>query len=180
MPSDTPLPRANPTLRRPSMTEPSVSPAPERSGERSFPPLTPHDPRTRAALAYLFPLLPGLYLLWRERDNRFVRLHAAQAVIFFSAVALAQIILFIALVALGNWTPGGWLLTALGLLFWAAYLTLGLGGLILWLRMLNECIHGRLRRRPLLAPLTTRLEAATLQFAQSASAAYHERRNSAR
>ncbi len=176
MPSDMPLPRENPTLHRPSRTEAPVSPAPEQS----FTALTPHDPRTRAALAYLFPLLPGLYLLWRERGNRFVRLHAAQAVVFFSAVALAQTILFIALVALGNWAPGGWWLTALGLFFWAAYIALGLGSLMLWLRLLNDCIRGRLRRRPLLAPLTTRLEVATLQFALSASAAYHARQNGAR
>ena len=161
------------------MTDAPQSSAPARIAERSFPALTPRDPRTRAALAYLAPLLPGLYLLWRERGNRFVRLHAAQAVVFFGAVALAQIILFVALVALGNWAPGAWL-TALGLLFWAAYIALGLGSLILWLRMLNDCAHGRLQRRPLLAPLTTRLEVATLQFALSASAAYHMRRNGVR
>lgn len=145
--------------------------------EQSFPALTPRNRRTRAALAYLFPLLPGLYLLWRERRDRFVRLHAAQAVVFFGMVALAQIILFSALVVVGNWAPGGWALTALGLFFWAAYGALGLGGLMLWLRMLNDCAHGRLRRRPLLAPLTARLEVATLQFAQSASVAYRARRN---
>ena len=146
--------------------------------EQSFPALAAGDARTRAALGYAFPLLPGLYLLWRERDNRFVRLHAAQAVVFFSAVALAQIVLFAALVALGGRAPlGGWALTALGLLFWALFIALGLGSFILWLRLLNDCAHGRLRRRPLLAPLTTRLEVMTLQFARSASAAYHTRRN---
>ncbi|HEY7848514.1 MAG TPA: hypothetical protein VIC27_00550 [Ktedonobacterales bacterium] len=161
---------------QPTASTGSESPAPEQS----FPALAPHDPRTRAALCYVFPLLPGLYLLWRERRNRFVRLHAAQAVVFFSAVALAQIILFIALVALGNRAPGGWTLTVLGLAFWLAYTALGLGGFVLWLRLLNDCVHGRLRRRPLLSPLAARLEAASLQFTQSASAAYHSRRNGAR
>jgi uncharacterized membrane protein len=174
MPSDTPLPRANLTHHHPSPTE-SVPLAPDQS----FPALAPRDPRTRAALCYVFPLLPGLYLLWRERRNRFVRLHAAQSVVFFGAVALAQIILFIALVALGNWVSGDWAPPLLGLLFWAAFIGLGLGGFILWLRMLNECVHGRLRRRLLLTPITARLEAMTLRFAQSASAAYHARRNGA-
>jgi uncharacterized membrane protein len=118
-------------------------------------------------------------MLWRERRNRFVRLHAAQSVVFFGAVALAQIVLFIALVALGNWVSGDWAPPLLGLLFWAAFIALGLGGFILWLRMLNDCVHGRLRRRPLLSPITARLEATTLQFTQSASAAYHAKRNSA-
>ena len=173
MPSDMPLPRENLTVPRPSTT----SGEPSAPGQ-SFPALAAGDMRTRAALSYAFPLLPGLYLLWRERDNRFVRLHAAQAVVFFSAVALAQIALFVAVIVLGGRLPtGGWLLTALGLLFWALFIALGLGSFVLWLRLLNECAHGRLRRRPLLAPLTTRLEVLTLQFARSASVAYHTRRN---
>ncbi len=176
MPSDMPLPRENLTAPRPSTTS-SEPLAPEQS----FPALAAGDARTHAALSYAFPLLPGLYLLWRERDNRFVRLHAAQAVVFFSAVALAQIILFAALVTLGGWIPmGGWILPGLGLLFWALFIALGLGSFIFWLRLLNDCAHGRLRRRPLLAPLSRRLEVLTLQFARSASASYHMRRNGAR
>ena len=172
MPSDMPLPRENPSRLHPSPTE-RMLPAPEQS----FPALAPHDSRTRAALCYALPLLPGLYMLWRERRNHFVRLHAAQAVIFFVALALAQTALFIALVIVGNLISGGWVATALGLLFWAAFIALGLGSLVLWLHMLNECVHARLRSRPLLTPLARRLEAATLRFAHSASTAYHARRN---
>jgi uncharacterized membrane protein len=175
MPSDMPLHPESRTRPRPSM----ISREP-MALEQSFPALVSGDTRTRAALSYAFPLLPGLYLLWRERRNRFVRLHAAQAVVFFGAVALAQIVLYVALVALGGWAPSGsWALIALGLLFWALYIALGLGGFTLWLRLLNDCAHGRLRRRPMLAPLSTRLEVVTLQFAQSASTAYHTRRNGA-
>ncbi len=181
MPSDTPLPRENLSRLRRTPTEGAerarralgVAAAPAQS----FPALTPHDPRTRAALCYLFPLLPSLVTLWRERRNRFVRMHAAQAVVFFSAVALAQVILFAALAPLGNWIVDGWAPVALGLLFWAAFIALGLGSLTLWLRLLNDCAHARLRSRPLLTPLAVRLEVTTLQFTRSASAAYHTRRN---
>ena len=172
MPSDMPLPRENPSRPHPSPTE-RVLQAPEQS----FPALASRDPRTRAALCYALPLLPGLYTLWRERRNHFVRLHAAQSVVFFVAVALAQIALFIALVVVGNLVRGGWALTVLGLFFWAAFIALGLGGLVLWLRMLNECVHARLRSRPLLTPLARRLEAVSLRFTHSASTAYHARRN---
>lgn len=172
MPSDMPLPPEN-------LSHPHPSPTDSLAPERSFPALEPRDPRTRAALSYALPLLPGLYLLWRERRNRFVRMHAAQAVVFFTTVALAQTLLFVALVLLGNLVSGAWAPMALGIFFWAAFLALGVGGFTLWLRMLNECVHGRLRRRPLLTALTRRLEAISLQFAQSASAAYHTRRNGA-
>lgn len=150
------------------------------AAEQSFARLTRRDPRTRAALCYVIPLAPALYLLWHERRDVFIRLHAAQSVVFFCGLALAQTLLFAALVALGNWAPaGGWLI-ALGLLFWALFLALGLGGFALWLRLLNDCAHGRVRRRPLLTPLAARLHVATLHFARSASAAYHQRRNSPR
>lgn len=118
-------------------------------------------------------------MLWRERRNRFVRLHAAQSVVFFSAVALAQIGLFAALASLGNIVVDGWAPVALGLFFWVAFIALGLGSLTLWLRLLNDCAHARLRRRPLLSPLATWLEATSLRFTRSASAAYHTRRNRA-
>lgn len=147
------------------------------SPEQSFATLTPRDPRMRAALCYAFPLLPACYLLWRERRNGLIRLHAAQSIIFFGALGLAQIVLYTALVALGNWSAAGAWLTALGLLFWALFLALGLGGFTLWLRLLNDCAHGRVRRRPLLTSLAVRLDALALRFMRSASAAYHERRN---
>lgn len=145
--------------------------------EQSFARLTPRDPRTRAALCYAIPIVPALYMLWRERRGAFIRLHAAQSVVFFCGLALTQTLLFVALVALGNWAPAGGWLTALGLLFWALFAALGLGGFALWLRLLNDCAHGRLRRRPLLTPLAARLHVTTLHFARAASAAYHQRRN---
>lgn len=147
------------------------------SPEQSFATLTPRDPRLRAALSYVFPLLPACYLLWRERRNGLIRLHAAQSLIFFGALGLAQTVLFVALVALGNWPAAGAWLTALGLLFWALFLALALGGFILWLRLLNDCAHGRVRRRPLLTPLAVRMDTLALRFTRSASAAYHQRRN---
>lgn len=138
---------------------------------------TLRDPRLRAALAYALPLAPALYLLWRERDNRFVRLHAAQALTFFTLVAVAQVVLFALVVMVGNLLPGGWLAAVVGLLFWAAFIALGVGGFTLWLRLLNDCAQGRVRRRRLLTPLAKRIESSTLLFTRSASAAYHAGRN---
>jgi uncharacterized membrane protein len=120
-------------------------------------------------------------MLWHERRDRFIRAHAAQSVVFFGSAAFAQVTLFMIIIILGNLLSGaGWLTAALGLLIWGLFLVLGIGGFVLWLRLLNDCVHGRLRWRPILTPLALRLEAAALRFTRSASAAYHTPRNTSR
>lgn len=175
MPTDMPLPRENLSHPRRSATErPESQPV---ASEQSFPALEARDPRTHAALCYALPFVPGLYLLWHERRDRFIRLHAAQSVVFFTLAALLQVSLFVLVIVLGNVLSGGWLATAIGLTFWGLFLVIGVGGLLLWLRLLNDCVHGRLRRRPLLTSLALRLETRALRFTRSASAAYHAPRN---
>ncbi|MGH2517827.1 MAG: hypothetical protein ACRDHP_19445, partial [Ktedonobacterales bacterium] len=49
--------------------------------------------RVRAGLAYAIPFVPALVLLVSERQHRWVRFHAAQSLVFFSLLALAQIAL---------------------------------------------------------------------------------------
>lgn len=179
MPSDILLPHENPSHRRPLATEQPRMASP--SPEQSYPALTPREPRTRAAICYALPLAPGLYMLWHERHDRFIRVHAAQSVVFFGAAALTQVVLFLAIIILGNLLSGaGWFVTVLGLLFWALFLVLGIGGLVLWLRLLNDCVHGRLPWLPMLTPLALRLDGAALRFTRSASAAYHAPRNTPR
>lgn len=176
MPSDTPLLHENPSHRRLLATEQAL--VASTSPDQSYPALAPREPRTRAAICYALPFAPGLYMLWHERRNRFIRLHAAQSVVFFGAAALTQMALFLVIIVLGNLLSGaGWLTTALGLLFWAILLGLSIGGFVLWLQLLNDCVHGRVRWRPILTPLALRLEVAALRFTRSASAAYHTRRN---
>lgn len=183
MPSDTQLPPVNPPRPRHS---PINSQADGLADGAWLDGLAPGatarspwiaDPRMRAALCYAFPIAPAAFTLWRERRDRRLRLHAAQALLFFLAVALAQIILFIALIALGNVVGPLWLSAALGVVFLAAYAILGIGSLVMWLRLLNSCLRGGARRWPALTPLAARLETASLDFAQAASARYHARRN---
>ena len=179
MPTDIPLPRENHSHRRPLATK--QAPVADHSPEQSYPALAPREPRTRAAICYALPLAPGLYMLWHERRDRFIRVHAAQSVVFFGSAVFLQVALFLVIIVLGNLLSGaGWLTTALGLLVWGLILVLGIGGFVLWLRLLNDCVHGRLRWRPILTPLALRLEAAALRFTRSASAAFHEPRNTSR
>jgi uncharacterized membrane protein len=46
--------------------------------------------RTAGLLCYLFGWVSGLIFLLLERDNRFVRFHAAQSLLFFGAVSILE------------------------------------------------------------------------------------------
>lgn len=117
-----------------------------------------HNPRIVAALCYAVPYVAALWVLLRERRNRFVRYHAAQALIFFVTIPLMQLVLFVALVVVGNIVGIGALAFVLGLLFIGAFLALGVGALLLWLRMLADCWAGQATVLPILGSLAHRLE----------------------
>jgi uncharacterized membrane protein len=117
-----------------------------------------HNPRVTAALCYAVPYVVALWTLLRERRNRYVRFHAAQALIFFVTIPLIQLVLFVALVVVGNIVGSGALAFVLGLLFIAAFVALGVGALLLWLRMLADCWAGQATVFPILGPLAHRLE----------------------
>jgi uncharacterized membrane protein len=116
------------------------------------------NPRVTAALCYAVPYIVALWVLLRERRNRFVRFHAAQSLIFFVTIPLMQLVLFVALVVVGNIVGIGGLAFVLGLLFIGAFLALGVGALFLWLRMLADCWAGQATVFPIIGPLAHRLE----------------------
>jgi uncharacterized membrane protein len=117
-----------------------------------------HNPRVTAALCYAVPYVVAVLVLLRERRNRFVRFHAAQSLIFFVTISLAQLVLFIVLVVVGNIVGISALSFALGLLFIGAFVALGVGALVLWLWMLADCWAGRATAFPILGSLAHRLE----------------------
>ena len=102
-------------------------------------------PRTGATLAYLAWWVTGLVFWALEREDRFVRFHAAQAVAVFGAVALL-ITLFLVLAVLSL----SFLPSAFGLLLVAAGVTwlLGVG---LWLVAMWKVASGEAFRLPLAA-----------------------------
>jgi len=117
-----------------------------------------YNPRVTAALCYAVPYVVAVVVLLRERRNRFVRFHAAQSLIFFVTIPLAQLALFIALVVVGNIVGIGALAFVLGLLFIGAFVALGVGALVLWLWMLADCWAGQSTAFPILGSLAHRLE----------------------
>lgn len=92
---------------------------------------------------------------------RFVRLHAAQSLVFFGLLALGQVALYVALVMLGQTVADPTASFALGVLFLLLFGALGLGGFGLWLLLLADALTGRLRPYPFLSRLATLVERAT-------------------
>lgn len=117
-----------------------------------------YNPRVVAALCYAIPYVVSVVVLLRERRNRFVRFHAAQSLIFFLAIPFVQLVLFAALIILGNTVASGSWLVALGIGFLVAFLALGVGALLLWLRLLADGWAGQATRFPLLTDQAYRLE----------------------
>ncbi|HEV2459190.1 MAG TPA: hypothetical protein VGS80_12600 [Ktedonobacterales bacterium] len=131
---------------------PAPQPHTSESGSRQ------RNPRVLAAFAYAVPFLPALALLARERRNRFVRVHAAQSLVFFVALMVAQCALFVALVAVGGITPNLKSDVLFGLIFYGIAAILGLAGLILWLRLVADAAAGLVTPIPLLSRLAERME----------------------
>jgi uncharacterized membrane protein len=122
---------------------------------------SPHSPRVKAALCYTIPLVPALYLLARERYNRFLRVHAAQSLVFHALVGLAQLVLFSAVVVLG-----GAIQSMTGALVAAAALFALFAGLMLvvavtWAHLLADCIRGQVALLPLVGAWALWVEAFT-------------------
>jgi uncharacterized membrane protein len=108
-------------------------------------------PRTAATLAYTAWWITGLIFWLLEREDRFVRFHAAQAIAAFGAIAL--------LVMLFGGLAGAslsFLPAAFQPLLVAAFVT-WLSGLALWLMAMWKAASGDAFRIPLAADWADRL-----------------------
>ncbi|MBF6591575.1 MAG: hypothetical protein IVW57_13770 [Ktedonobacterales bacterium] len=157
-----PSPHSRPPAETPAETPTGAS---ARLGaRRGAPAPTGRRPRVRAALCYAVPIIPAATTLLREPRDRFVRLHAARALLFFALLALAQALLLLWLVVLGN-AADGRLAVALGLLLYAAVLALGITALTLWLRWVAASLAGHAVTPTGLGRAAARLERWSLRLA---------------
>jgi uncharacterized membrane protein len=76
------------------------------------------DPNVMGAFAYLFPFITGVAFFLIEKDNKFIRFHAVQAVLFWLALTIA-------------WSLASSL--QIILIGYFLYPVLRIGGTILWL-----------------------------------------------
>jgi uncharacterized membrane protein len=108
-------------------------------------------PRTAATLAYAAWWITGLMFWFLEREDRFVRFHAAQAMVAFGAIA--GLVVGLAAVAGASLS---FLPEAFMPLLMAAFVT-WLSGLVLWLVVMWKAASGDAFRIPLAADLADRL-----------------------
>ena len=109
------------------------------------------QPNVAGALSYLLGLITGVAFLVLEKENRFVRFHAAQSI----AVSIAMIALSIAFSILTG------VLAFIPILGWIAALLLslvvGFGSFALWLYLMWQAFQGKEWEAPLVGAYARRM-----------------------
>ena len=88
--------------------------------------------RTAGLLCYLFGWVGGLVFLLLERDNRFVRFHASQSILFFGSMSIL-----------------GWITSLFPFAFFGLGGLVGLVGFIGWIVLMVAAHRGRYYKLPL-------------------------------
>ncbi len=120
------------------------------------------DSTTAGALSYLFGFVSGLLFYLIEREDRFVRWHAAQSMAFTGLLAVA----YIALTFLGtvvsmatfSGSSGMFLAGSLfGLILGLVWLVVAVGSFAAWVYMMVKAYQGETIRLPIAAKVADRL-----------------------
>lgn len=114
------------------MSDAPQAPVPTSSADSSG--LTPN---VAGALSYVLGLFTGIFFLVTEKQNQFVRFHAAQSIVVSAGIFILWIALSVIDVVLAVVPVIGW---AIGLLL---SLALGIGGFVLWLMLMYRAYQGR-------------------------------------
>ena len=103
------------------------------------------EPNVAGAAAYALGWLTGLFFFFTEKDDEFVRFHAAQSIVAFGALTVIYFVvsnvllgMFVATAGFGMWQ-----------LFSLLNTLLGLAGLALWLGMMYMAYQGRWYELPI-------------------------------
>lgn len=94
-------------------------------------------PNVAAALSYFLGFITGIIFLVIEKENRFVRFHAAQSITVSVALFVIYVVLSVLLMIVGVVPVIGWLI---GILIW---LVVGFGSFILWLLLMFQAFQGK-------------------------------------
>jgi uncharacterized membrane protein len=100
-------------------------------------------------LAYLLGWITGIILLIIEKENKFVRFHAAQSTVLSVGLIVLNIVL-----GLLDGIP------IIGFLFGILSALIGLLGLVLWIYLMFKAFKGDMYRLPIIAEYADKLEAA--------------------
>lgn len=120
------------------------------------------DPGVMAALSYLLGFVTGIVVYFVEREDAFVRFHAAQSIAFSAAVIVASIALTVVQTLVfalffSEATAGLGVLLSLGLgLVWLAVSVLAF---VAWVYLMVRAYQGRTPRIPVVAGIADRIAA---------------------
>lgn len=108
------------------------------------------EQNTAALLCYLFTWVTGLIFFIVEKDNKYVRFHAMQSILFGAAVAVGAILLFVVVMVL-NQIPilGGVLALLLDIAFYV-------GVLVVWILLMVKAYQGERYKLPFLGDTAER------------------------
>jgi uncharacterized membrane protein len=134
------------------MTKPKRPGAPKQDGPNySTVTSTGIEPTVAAALSYILGLITGIVFLVLERDNRYVRFHAAQSVV-------VSVFVIIASIGVSMVSRGIAYIPAIG---WAVVLLLNLGlavgTFVLWLLLMWQAYQGEEWELPMAGGMARKL-----------------------
>jgi uncharacterized membrane protein len=133
----------------------------EQTEETAAPTAGGLEPNVLAALSYVLGALTGLVVYLLERDDEFVRFHAAQSVVVSVAlfgVSVAFTVFQTALFGVGFVDPAGFVLwSLLSLVFALVGIVLWLGAFAAWVYLIVRAYQGRTPRVPVAAGFADRL-----------------------
>lgn len=118
------------------------------------------EPNVAGALAYVLGVLTGVLFFVLERDNEFVRFHAAQSIVVFGALFVASVglSLFSTLTSAGLGGGAGFFVFGLLSLFVSlVWFAVGVAGFVLWLYLIVRAYQGETPRIPVAAGIADTL-----------------------
>lgn len=105
------------------------------------------EPNLAAALSYVLSIITGIIFFVIEKENKYVRFHAMQAILFGAAWIILWIVLGVVSLGLIFVPVIGWIINAV------IYLGLGLGGFILWLILMYKAYQGERFKLPVIGDI---------------------------
>jgi uncharacterized membrane protein len=116
------------------------------------------DANVAAGLSYLFSIVGGLIFYFGEKQNRFVRFHAMQSILFNAF----WIVLFIVLFTVQSFLYASVILIPLGFVFSCLTILLPLALLVVWIVLMVYAFQGKYFKLPVIGDYAERYATPTI------------------
>ncbi len=108
------------------------------------------EPNTAALLCYLFTWVTGLIFLLIEKENKYVRFHAMQSILFGVAIILFGIVLFVLSRVLYMIPLLGGIVTSI------LYFAYWIGSIVLYIVLMVKAFQGEMYKLPVIGDIAER------------------------